>query len=108
MRWLRLLALPSLIIGPEIDPGVPALRGSPSLTLALKSGNFGAEVDFFVKAAACLAKTILARQFCMGNSGLDYSGRIILSKWGKRRIDRAPPNSASKYVCWQNRCLTAV
>jgi uncharacterized protein YgbK (DUF1537 family) len=52
------LALPSLIIGPEIDPGVPALRGSPSLTLALKSGNFGAE-DFFVKAAACLA----------GNSG---------------------------------------
>jgi len=48
------LALPSLVIGPEIDPGVPALRGGPSLTLALKSGNFGAE-DFFVKAAACLA-----------------------------------------------------
>lgn len=48
------LALPSLVIGPEIDPGVPALRGSRSLTLALKSGNFGAE-DFFVKAAACLA-----------------------------------------------------
>ena len=48
------LALPALVIGPEIDPGVPALRGGPSLTLALKSGNFGAE-DFFVKAAACLA-----------------------------------------------------
>ena len=48
------LALPSLAIGPEIDPGVPALRGGENLTLALKSGNFGAE-DFFVKAAACLA-----------------------------------------------------
>ncbi|MGB0397634.1 MAG: four-carbon acid sugar kinase family protein, partial [Candidatus Puniceispirillaceae bacterium] len=48
------LALPSLVIGPEIDPGVPALRGGENLTLALKSGNFGAE-DFFVKAAACLA-----------------------------------------------------
>ena len=48
------LGLPALIIGPEIDPGVPALRGGPALTLALKSGNFGAE-DFFLKAADCLA-----------------------------------------------------
>ncbi|MCB1385550.1 MAG: four-carbon acid sugar kinase family protein [Nitratireductor sp.] len=49
------LSLPAFEIGPEIDPGVPALRavGSP-LTLALKSGNFGAP-DFFVKAAAVLA-----------------------------------------------------
>lgn len=45
------LGLDALAIGPEIDPGVPALattRGAP-LALALKSGNFGA-VDFFAKA----------------------------------------------------------
>ncbi len=42
-------------IGPEIDPGVPALavEGSP-VRLALKSGNFGA-VDFYEKAARVLA-----------------------------------------------------
>jgi len=48
------LHLPSLFIGPEIDPGVPALRGGAQLTLALKSGNFGAE-NFFEKAACLLA-----------------------------------------------------
>jgi len=47
------LAFDTLEIGPEIDPGVPALRAGPDLTLALKSGNFGAE-DFFVKAARLL------------------------------------------------------
>ncbi|MCB2109527.1 MAG: four-carbon acid sugar kinase family protein [Defluviimonas sp.] len=47
----------ALEIGPEIDPGVPALRlaGRP-VTLALKSGNFGAE-DFFAKAARVLEGT---------------------------------------------------
>ena len=48
------LALGTLEIGPEIDPGVPALRARPDLVVALKSGNFGAE-DFFEKAAARLA-----------------------------------------------------
>lgn len=45
------LSLTALAIGPEIDPGVPALinEGEPSLALALKSGNFGAP-DFFAKA----------------------------------------------------------
>jgi uncharacterized protein YgbK (DUF1537 family) len=50
------LALDALAIGPEIDPGVPALAstaGEP-LVLALKSGNFGAP-DFFTKALAVLA-----------------------------------------------------
>ena len=50
------LEIDRLDIGPEIDPGVPALsgeRGGP-LGLALKSGNFGAP-DFFEKAAATLA-----------------------------------------------------
>ncbi|RJL16489.1 3-oxo-tetronate kinase [Paracoccus siganidrum] len=47
------LGLASLEIGPEIDPGVPAIRAGRDLVLALKSGNFGAE-DFFAKAAACL------------------------------------------------------
>ncbi len=51
------LLLPALVIGPEIDPGVPALAAEPSLNLALKSGNFGAE-DFFEKAAAVLAGQI--------------------------------------------------
>lgn len=43
-----------LAIGPEIDPGVPALRAGPNLTLALKSGNFGSK-DFFRKAEAVLS-----------------------------------------------------
>ena len=42
------LDLDALQIGPKIDPGVPAVRAG-ELTLALKSGNFGA-VDFFEKA----------------------------------------------------------
>ncbi len=51
------LALASFAIGPEIDPGVPALsamrRGE--LALALKSGNFGGP-DFFEKALSVLEK----------------------------------------------------
>ena len=40
-----------LLIGPEIDPGVPWTHSisGPDLALALKSGNFGAK-DFFLKA----------------------------------------------------------
>lgn len=50
------LAVPFFEIGPEIDPGVPALRaGGTGLTLALKSGNFGGD-DFFAKAALVLMK----------------------------------------------------
>lgn len=49
------LSLTSLDIGPEIDPGVPALRARQDLVLALKSGNFGAP-DFFSKAAELLSK----------------------------------------------------
>ena len=47
------LALSQLEIGPEIAPGVPAIRAGEHLTLALKSGNFGA-ADFFTRAAAVL------------------------------------------------------
>ena len=47
------LSLDRLEIGPEIDPGVPALRARPDLAVALKSGNFGA-ADFFAKAARIL------------------------------------------------------
>ena len=43
------LELGTLEIGPEIDPGVPALRARADLVVALKSGNFGTE-DFFEKA----------------------------------------------------------
>ncbi len=49
------LKLDSLEIGPEIDPGVPALRASDSLVIALKSGNFGAP-DYFGKAARILGE----------------------------------------------------
>ena len=48
------LGLNALQIGPEIDPGVPALRANANLVLTLKSGNFGA-VDFFAKAAQTLS-----------------------------------------------------
>ena len=47
------LHLDQLEIGPEIDPGVPALRAREDLVVALKSGNFGAP-DFFEKAASVL------------------------------------------------------
>ncbi|GGF74142.1 HPr kinase [Paracoccus acridae] len=47
------LSVDTLEIGPEIDPGVPAIRVRDNLVMALKSGNFGAE-DFFAKAAARL------------------------------------------------------
>lgn len=49
------LNLDAFAIGPEIDPGVPALRARDNLGVALKSGNFGAE-DFFVKAAEQLGQ----------------------------------------------------
>jgi 3-dehydrotetronate 4-kinase len=50
------LHLPAVTIGPEIDPGVPALaaEGQMPIALALKSGNFGS-VDFFAKALRALA-----------------------------------------------------
>ena len=49
------LAIPAFEIGPEIDPGVPALRFvGGDMVLALKSGNFGS-ADFFAKAADILA-----------------------------------------------------
>ncbi|MFQ8433641.1 3-oxo-tetronate kinase [Amaricoccus sp. W119] len=48
------LALGALEIGPEIDPGVPAVRAG-ELTLALKSGNFG-RPTFFEEAARVLAE----------------------------------------------------
>ncbi|NMM43681.1 four-carbon acid sugar kinase family protein [Rhodospirillaceae bacterium KN72] len=45
----------ALRIGPEIDPGVPALRvEGRELAITLKSGNFGTE-DFFEKALKMLA-----------------------------------------------------
>jgi uncharacterized protein YgbK (DUF1537 family) len=48
------LKLDALTIGPEIDPGVPALAADGrNLVLALKSGNFGAE-HFFKKALEVL------------------------------------------------------
>ena len=48
------LKLSRLEIGPEIDPGVPALRAGDKLVVALKSGNFGAK-NFFEKAAETLS-----------------------------------------------------
>ena len=50
------LDIRSVAIGPEIDPGVPALAvaAGPPIALALKSGNFGAP-DFFSKAVAALS-----------------------------------------------------
>ncbi len=49
------LEINTLQIGTEIDPGVPALRASDNLVIALKSGNFGS-VDYFAKAAAVLGE----------------------------------------------------
>ena len=49
------LGIEAMEIGPEIDPGVPALKvPDRPLALALKSGNFGG-ADFFERAAAALA-----------------------------------------------------
>ncbi|MGN6773044.1 MAG: four-carbon acid sugar kinase family protein, partial [Rhizobiaceae bacterium] len=52
------LGLDRLAIGPEIDPGVPALAGTANgkpVRIALKSGNFGA-IDFYDKALSVMAK----------------------------------------------------
>ena len=53
------LGVETLEIGPEIDPGVPAMStvdaGGRTLALALKSGNFGSR-DFFAKAVRCLGE----------------------------------------------------
>ena len=46
-------------VGPQIDPGVPAMRAQDNLVVTLKSGNFGAE-DFFSRAAAVLAGELVA------------------------------------------------
>lgn len=51
------LGLDRLEIGPEIAPGVPALRGGPDLVLTLKSGNFGGPT-FFAEAASTLGQTL--------------------------------------------------
>jgi uncharacterized protein YgbK (DUF1537 family) len=49
------LAVRSLLIGPEIAPGVPwtVTQDEPRLCLALKSGNFGDD-DFFMKSIGML------------------------------------------------------
>lgn len=49
------LAVPHMLVGPEIDPGIPALAaaGARPVRLALKSGNFGTE-DFYEKALRML------------------------------------------------------
>jgi 3-dehydrotetronate 4-kinase len=51
------LGVDRFVIGPEIDPGVPALatRRPRPIRMALKSGNFGAP-DFFAKALARLGR----------------------------------------------------
>jgi uncharacterized protein YgbK (DUF1537 family) len=45
------LGIRGLLIGAQIDPGVPGTvtMGTPRMALALKSGNFGTP-DFFEKA----------------------------------------------------------
>jgi uncharacterized protein YgbK (DUF1537 family) len=51
---VQALGVRLLAIGPEIDPGIPALAGiDVPIALALKSGNFGAD-DFFDKALAAV------------------------------------------------------
>ncbi len=52
------LGIVTLEIGPEIDPGVPALRARPGLVLALKSGNFGAD-DYFARAEQVLVGSVI-------------------------------------------------
>ncbi len=48
------LGMPAFDIGPEIDPGVPAMSApGRGLALALKSGNFGAR-DFLARALRAL------------------------------------------------------
>jgi len=49
---VKALGIEGLVIGPQIDPGVPAtvtIGCGPRLALALKSGNFGRR-DFFLRA----------------------------------------------------------
>jgi len=52
---VQALGVQTLLIGPQIDPGIPATAtvDATPIALALKSGNFGT-VDFFIKALAAL------------------------------------------------------
>jgi uncharacterized protein YgbK (DUF1537 family) len=52
----------TLIVGKEIDPGVPALfsQSKNPFGLVLKSGNFGSE-DFFAKALRTLSGELESR-----------------------------------------------
>jgi 3-dehydrotetronate 4-kinase len=53
---IKAIGIDQLELGPEIDPGVPAMaarHGSRTIGIALKSGNFGA-VDFYDRAVRIL------------------------------------------------------
>ncbi len=52
------LGITTMEVGPEIDPGVPAMRARDDLVIALKSGNFGTE-DFFAKAVKVLSTDLI-------------------------------------------------
>jgi len=63
------LEIRKLLIGPEIDPGVPwtLSLSDPGIVLALKSGNFGG-ADFFTKAFEVLPWTRESYRPCCGRS----------------------------------------
>jgi 3-dehydrotetronate 4-kinase len=52
---VKALGVKGLIIGKQIDPGVPwtVSLGDPPIALALKSGNFGTS-DFFLRSFTVL------------------------------------------------------
>ena len=53
---INAIGIEQLEIGPEIDPGVPAMtarHGDRRVGIALKSGNFGA-IDFYDRAIRIL------------------------------------------------------
>jgi len=55
---INAIGIAELAIGPEIDPGVPAMlahRNGRALGIALKSGNFGS-LDFYEKAVRILGE----------------------------------------------------
>lgn len=54
---VKALKVDQFVLGPEIDPGVPALFGTSNgrdVALALKSGNFG-QIDFYEAAVRTLS-----------------------------------------------------
>ncbi len=107
------LGVKSLLVGPEIDPGVPILQvadaGKPPLALVLKSGNFGGQgflreshENARRRQAMTPAEEALRAQFCQWGASLFQRG---LSPGSSGNFSARLPDGAGFLVTPTNACL---